>query len=364
MSSVKISGLVRRFGDAVAVNGIDLEIKQGEFLTLLGPSGCGKTTTLRMIAGLDRSDGGRITLGDRVVDDAAAGVFVAPERRAIGMVFQSYAIWPHMSVFDNVAYPLVIRRRPRAEIRERVMESLRLVNLEKYADRPAPALSGGQQQRVAIARAIVFEPALLLMDEPLSNLDARLRDVMRLELRALQQRLGITTIYVTHDQDEAMSLSDRIVVMEGGNVLQQAQPEEMYRRPASRAVASFLGAPNLFDVTIAGAETDTAGQRYVDVEREGLRIRARASEGLGVGQTGTLVIRPETIQLSRPAGPTGPQSWLGTVVQESFRGARRTYLISRGSDTFHVDAEGNSDFRSGDDVVMTPDTSNLWVVLQ
>jgi len=362
MTSVSITGLVRRFGEAVAVNGIDLTIRQGEFLTILGPSGCGKTTTLRMIAGLDRSDGGRIVLGDRVVDDPVSGIYVASERRSIGMVFQSYAIWPHMTAFENVAYPLLIRRRPRAEIRQRVMQSLRLVNLENYADRPAPALSGGQQQRVAIARAIVFEPTLLLMDEPLSNLDARLREVMRLELRALQQRLGITTVYVTHDQDEAMSLSDRIVVMEGGNVLQQAPPEAMYRRPATRAVARFLGAPNLFEVTIEDTGTDAEGQPYVDVERDGVRIRAHAAAGLRSGQTATLVIRPETIRLSRPSSNPGSPSWAGTITQDSFRGARRTYLVSHNADTLNVDADGNSAFRTGDQVAITLDMSNLWVV--
>src|SRR5687768_14554718 len=223
MPGVRVEEVAKRFGGVRAVDGVSLDVPDGRLVTLLGPSGCGKTTTLRMIAGLEQNDAGRIWIGDRLVSDAARGTFVPPERREIGMVFQSYAIWPHMTVFANVAYPLEVRRgNERGRIRERVIAALRLVELEHLAERPATALSGGQQQRVAIARALVFEPAVLLMDEPLSNLDARLREQMRIELRALQQRLGITTIYVTHDQEEAMVLSDLIAVMDGGQIRQIA----------------------------------------------------------------------------------------------------------------------------------------------
>jgi len=214
MTSVSITGLVRRFGEAVAVNGIDLTIRQGEFLTILGPSGCGKTTTLRMIAGLDRSDGGRIVLGDRVVDDPVSGIYVASERRSIGMVFQSYAIWPHMTAFENVAYPLLIRRRPRAEIRQRVMQSLRLVNLENYADRPAPALSGGQQQLVAIARAVIASPKLILADEPTGNLhSAQGEEIM--QLFAKLNKEGTTIIQVTHSE-KCAAYGHRTIQLEDG----------------------------------------------------------------------------------------------------------------------------------------------------
>src|SRR3569833_1346741 len=222
---LRLESVEKHFGGVRAVDRVTLNVERGQVLTLLGPSGCGKTTTLRLIAGLERLDAGRILLGENVVAHAERGIFVPPHKRNMGMVFQSYAIWPHMTVFDNVAYPLTVRHVAKAEIKAKVMAALKLVEMEAYAERPAPALSGGQQQRVAIARALVFEPEVLLLDEPLSNLGAKLRTQTGDEFRALQRRLGITTLYVTHDQEEAMALSDRIVVMHRGRVLQIDEPD-------------------------------------------------------------------------------------------------------------------------------------------
>jgi iron(III) transport system ATP-binding protein len=361
MTDLRLDSVTCRFGDAVAVDGIDLVVAQGELVTLLGPSGCGKTTTLRMIAGLERSDGGRIVLGDRVVDDAAKGLFVAPERRDIGMVFQSYAIWPHMTVFDNVAYPLAVRRRPKDEIRLLVMKALRTVGLENFAQRPAPALSGGQQQRVAIARAIVFEPKLLLMDEPLSNLDARLRESMQLELRTLQQRLRITTVYVTHDQGEAMALSDRIVVMGAGRILQQGRPDDVYLKPSSRTVANFLGSPNFLRAVVTSCRSEPGEASVLELERPGWRGTARAALTFLPGQEVTLVVRPEAIRLA-PAGMQAEAEWTGEILQSSFRGARRTLVLRSRDDVLQVDADSQLDFAVGERVAISLESSSLWAV--
>src|SRR5262245_53506896 len=291
MTAVLVEDVSRTFGDVIAVNRVHLKVERGEFMTLLGPSGCGKTTTLRMVAGLEQNTTGRISIGGRVVSDAAAGLFVPPDHRQLGMVFQSYAIWPHMTVFDNVAYPLRIRRRPKAEIGARVQAALRLVEMENFAQRPAPALSGGQQQRVAIARALVFEPEVLLLDEPLSNLDARLRTQMGDEFRALQKRLGITSLYVTHDQEEAMALSDRVVVMQAGHILQVGAPEEIYQRPASRAVATFFGLPNLLDAKVTGCQPGADQKFELLVAGEGWTGHCLAGEPFGNGEPVLVLVR-------------------------------------------------------------------------
>lgn len=328
MSDVVLENVSRNFGDFVAVSGVNLQIKEGEFVTLLGPSGCGKTTTLRMVAGLEQNTGGRISIGNAVVSDAARGIFVPAERRALGMVFQSYAIWPHMTVFDNVAYPLQVRRVQRNEIRNRVMAALKLVEMEKFSDRPAPALSGGQQQRVAIARALVFEPALLLLDEPLSNLDARLRIQMGSEFRALQKRLGITSLYVTHDQEEAMTLSDRVVVMQAGKVLQVGPPEEIYQRPQSRAVATFFGSPNLMQATVIACSRLGEDNFELSVHGDGWQGMCHAGEASALGASVTVMVRPENVRLADEVPSDGEGIVLpGRVVQASFHGARRSVTI-------------------------------------
>jgi ABC-type Fe3+/spermidine/putrescine transport system ATPase subunit len=238
---LRLEAVTKLFGVTRAVDGVSLEVQRGHVFTLLGPSGCGKTTTLRMIAGLERPDEGRIVFAGKTVADASTNAFVPPHKRNLGMVFQSYAIWPHMTVFDNVAYPLRLRRLPKQHIQQKVERVLDLVGMAGFANRPAPDLSGGQQQRVALCRALVYEPDLLLLDEPFSNLDARLRLQMRVEVRLLQQRLGITVLFVTHDQVEALSMSDQIAVLNQGHVEQVGLPSELYDRPASTFVRDFLG---------------------------------------------------------------------------------------------------------------------------
>jgi iron(III) transport system ATP-binding protein len=238
-----------------AVDGVDLCVHEKEFFVLLGLSGSGKTTLLRCVAGLEKADGGEIKLGDDVVSAPERDIFVPVEDRALGMVFQSYAVWPHMTVFENVAFPLANGKRklPRSKVRERVTGALELVQLAALADRPVPFLSGGQQQRVALARALAVEPRVLLMDEPLSNLDARLREEVREEIRNLATKLGITVLYVTHDQVEAMALADRIAVMSGGKILQIGAPEELYQSPQDRRVGEFLGLMNEFEGRVQSA---------------------------------------------------------------------------------------------------------------
>lgn len=293
--ALEVSGLVKDYpldgGWHRAVDGIGFEVKEGNFYSLLGPSGCGKTTTLRCVAGLERQDAGRITIGGEVV--AEGDVYLPPERRALGMVFQSYAIWPHMSVFDNAAFPLKVQKQKlsRKEIGQRVEEMLELVQLGGLAGRPATQLSGGQQQRLAFARALVNHPRLLLLDEPLSNLDAKLRDRMRDELRDLQRRLGITTLYVTHDQVEALTLSDRIAVMDGGHIVQEGAPRDIYQRPATRFVAGFVGSTSFLVGVVAGP--GEAGRMVVKVGST--TIEAICPAGAAEGQEVTLSVRPESI---------------------------------------------------------------------
>ena len=300
---IEVEGLSKSFaanGQGIAaVAGIGFAIKRGEMATLLGPSGCGKTTTLRCLAGLERPDSGRIVIGERTMVDVKAGVFVPPQRRNLGMVFQSYAIWPHMTVLENVAYALEGRGIGKAERRRLAMEALALVQLAAFAERPAPRLSGGQQQRVAIARAMVGRPQALLFDEPLSNLDAKLRIEMRNELRRIQRESGLTSIYVTHDQAEALAISDLIIVMKEGRIVEGGRPVDIYRRPRHVFTAQFLGATNLIAGTLA--DMDAAGR---------LAVTTALGRILGVDPTRTLKpgdkvvvsIRPEDLSTFAAAG--------------------------------------------------------------
>jgi ABC-type Fe3+/spermidine/putrescine transport system ATPase subunit len=294
---IRVEGLTKTFKAnkevVAAVAGIDFEVAAGEMVTLLGPSGCGKTTTLRCVAGLERADGGRITIGDRPMVDVAAGVFVPTYQRNLGMVFQSYAIWPHMTVLENVGYALEGKGMPKAERRRLAMEALETVKLADLADRPAPRLSGGQQQRVAIARALVGKPQVLLFDEPLSNLDARLRLEMRSELRRIQRQIGLSSIYVTHDQAEALAVSDWIVVMKDGRIVERGRPLEIYRYPRHVFTAQFLGTTNLIAGTVESVD-EVAGRLKV-VTALGPIIGSDPTRTVAAGAKVRVSIRPEDL---------------------------------------------------------------------
>ena len=366
MSTVILEKVSRSFGDFVAVDGVDLHVAEGEFVTLLGPSGCGKTTTLRMVAGLEHNTGGRISLGNDVVSDAALGLFVPPERRKLGMVFQSYAVGPHMTVFDNVAYPLRVRRRPKAEIADLVTKALRLVEMERFAERPAPALSGGQQQRVAIARSLVFEPKVLLLDEPLSNLDAKLRLQMGDEFRAIQKRLGMTSLYVTHDQAEAMALSDRVVVMDKGRIQQIGAPEDIYRYPVNRTVAAFFGTPNLLGANVESCTRIDARRVRLDVAGQGWRGQCEAAAEVPAGARVTVMVRPEDarVEPSSEASDRGGLRWSGRIAHTIFRGSARSVIVETDGERLNVDAPAFGGYAVGDNVTVTVPERAAWAVVE
>ncbi|WP_375001209.1 ABC transporter ATP-binding protein [Aeromicrobium sp. CTD01-1L150] len=315
--NIDVQDLTLKYGDNTAIDDLSLVVEDGEALVLLGQSGCGKTSTMRCIAGLETPSRGVISIGGDVVFDGSRGISRPPNKRNIGMVFQSYAIWPHLTVFENVAFPLTMAKVAKAEIRERVVATLELVGLGAMADRGASLLSGGQMQRVALARSLVMEPSVLLLDEPLSNLDARLRDRLRLELRELQQRLGLTSIYVTHDQEEALALADRIALMQFGRIVQVGPPHEIYENPASASIADFLGVNNILPAKRLGASSVTVegfdrALRTHDVPTHSGELRA--------------CFRAEDIQVSAAATPYD-DGFDGTVVSAGFQGATIRYLI-------------------------------------
>ena len=310
MSEVRIEHVFKRFGDVTAVSDFDLTVKDGEFVSLLGPSGCGKTTTLRMIAGFERATEGEIYIGDHCVSSHIKNTFVPPEKRDIGMVFQSYAVWPHMTVTENVAYPLKIQKVPKEERAARVAEMLKLVHLDEYGSRYPHQLSGGQQQRVALARALVMRPGLLLLDEPLSNLDAKLRESMRFEISSIQKELGITVIYVTHDQSEAMTMSDRVVVMSRGVIQQIGTPYEIYRNPANKMVADFIGLVNFVEGEVQGDRVYISGTGVSFPNTSGITGSA------------TIAVRPENITMSRTSGTIE-----GTLVHRFYLGDAVDYRV-------------------------------------
>jgi ABC-type Fe3+/spermidine/putrescine transport system ATPase subunit len=322
---IEIADLVVRYAEAPAVNGVSFTVGHGEHVTLLGPSGCGKTTTLRAIAGLEEPSGGTIRLNGETVYSAAERQNVPAERRGVSMVFQSYAVWPHMTVADNVAYGLRVRKLPKAEIKEHVDRALGLVQMRDFADRSAALLSGGQQQRVALARAIAFSPTVLLFDEPLSNLDAKLRAEMRVELRALQRRLGVTSVYVTHDQEEALAISDRVIVMNVGGIEQIGTPEDIYNQPKTRFVADFVGSANLISGRLGPG---SSGPGPVSFEAtQGLSLRAVAAHRPR-GDEAHVAVRTAYIDIAAEGASNGTMNTApGTIRQRLFHGDFIQYIV-------------------------------------
>jgi iron(III) transport system ATP-binding protein len=335
VSFLRIQSLYKTFNRVVAVNQLNLEINEGEFFTLLGSSGCGKTTTLRLVGGLEKPDGGEIYLAGKCLASEGRQLFVKPEKRHMGMVFQSYALWPHMTVARNVAFGLQERRVEKAEIARRVEAALKLVGLSDLAGRRPSQLSGGQQQRVALARTIAVEPKILLLDEPLSNLDAKLRIQVRRELRELQQRLGLTTILVTHDQEEANTICDRVAVMNAGVVQQVGTPTDIYERPNNLFVANFLGTANI----IEGRITGDGSQRLFEA---GSGLRLAIPPGTTIPAGARMMFRPQDARVVATKEPGS--SVAGTITFREFLGASVRYGIRAGAIDLLIDAP----FHSGD----------------
>src|SRR5262245_1309439 len=343
MALLEVRDLVKTYPGArqerhkrvLAVDHVSLDVQEGELFTLLGPSGCGKTTTLRSIAGLETPDEGTISVGGRVLFSSATKVRVPANQRGLGMVFQSYAIWPHMNVFENVAFPLKVlargKRPGRSELRTRVERVLAVVKLDQLASRDATALSGGQQQRLALARALVMEPALLLLDEPLSNLDAKLRDDMRFELKRLQRELGITCVYVTHDQTEALAMSNEVAVMRDGKVEQVGSPRDIYESPKTRFVADFIGTSNFLDGVVEekrpGGYVILTSQGVLDVPSDAQHVP---------GDAVVVSARPEHIALSTETNGSGPNRWSGRVAVRSFLGEVVDHRVAGGAEAIRA----------------------------
>ena len=352
---IRVTDLVKIYpnGKVRAVDGVSFTVEEGQFYTLLGPSGCGKTTTLRCIAGLERADGGSIELDDVAV--VGKDVFVPTYRRDIGMVFQSYALWPHMTVFENVAFPLRVGgQRLKADVlQERVEKALTLVGLNQVAQRMSTQLSGGQQQRLSLARAIVREPKVLLLDEPLSNLDAKLRERMRGELSVIQRRLGVTTLFVTHDQIEALSMSDRIAVMDGGRIVQEGNPQEIYHSPKNEFVASFIGSTNLFLGKLDLAPASVPDRIRVVMDFGVLEVAANPA--LIAGTPVIVAIRPEDLVLHSDASEADiaadhPNVYPGGVGIGLFTGASVEYYLDVGDTLIQARGGSRTQLRRGDRV--------------
>jgi iron(III) transport system ATP-binding protein len=357
---VEVRNLVKWFGNDRAVDDLSFGISKGKFLTLLGPSGCGKTTTLMSIAGLHSIDGGRISVGGMVYTAPKQGIFLPPEKRDIGMVFQSYAIWPHMTIAQNVAYPLEIRKVERAEIDTRVAEVLALVGLSAFANKLATQISGGQQQRAALARAIVSRPRLLLFDEPLSNLDLKLREQMRLELKRIQQEVGITSIYVTHDQSEALVMSDEIIVMSKGRIQQKGGPREIYSRPVNGYVSNFIGLANLLKGRVTAVTAPGRGEVEVAAGGRTAQLPCRLGAGVAMGSETVVSVRPENVAASSTNG--GGACLEGEVIQTIFLGNCIDCRVRWGEFEWKVMAHPRTGLKAGQKVYLRLDPEHTLAV--
>lgn len=354
MKSVKLDKVSKMFGKARGVENVDIDIKPGEFFTFLGPSGCGKTTTLRMIAGFYFPSEGKVLFDDHDVTT------LQPNKRNIGMVFQNYALFPHMTVFENIAFGLEVRKLSKTEIRRKVEKAQSMVHLDQYGERKINELSGGQQQRVALARALVIEPNILLLDEPLSNLDAKLREETRLEIKRLQLELGVTTIYVTHDQTEAMAMSDRIMVMNNGIVQQIGAPEEIYNRPINKFVASFIGESNVLDATVDQiSENGITAKTSGGLKFKGLLKNSSPNVSFRTGEPIKLSIRPEALA----EGP-GPNQFSAEVQFVEFTGVTINYIVKANETTFKVMVvnKGNKVLSRGEKIMLHIPERSIYFV--
>lgn len=360
---VSVVDLRHEFGDVVAIDGVSIDVAKGEFLTLLGPSGCGKSTTLRAVAGLLMPTSGEIYIAGTCVTSSRKRIALPPERRRIGMVFQSYAIWPHMTVEQNVGYPLVLRKTPKAQVQEKVRRILELVGLPDMQKRPATDLSGGQQQRVALARALIAEPEVLLLDEPLSNLDAKLRETMRLELMRVQRELGTTTIYVTHDQQEALALSDRIAVMNRGKVEHLGTPLEVYEQPQSSFVADFVGTTNILTGNVVELRDEKILVKSVEPVRD-LLLWCESVRSHQPGAEVKVSLRPEDIQLTTTAvGKASDGAELGNIESKIYVGTHYDVRVMFERGTLRVLADRALAAETGDSVTASVrEEANAYIV--
>jgi iron(III) transport system ATP-binding protein len=354
---LKTEGLCRRYGQTAAVDHVSFEVRKGEFFSLLGPSGCGKSTTLRLVAGLEEPDGGEIWLNGEMMFCAENHVFVPAEKRNIGLVFQSYAVWPHMTVQENISYPLEIRRCSKGERRKRTLDVLELVGLGGLEKRYPSQLSGGQQQRLALARSLVYEPSLLLLDEPLSNVDAKLREQLRIELRKLQQTVGVTILYVTHDQTEALSLSHRIAIMNGGRIEQIGTPEEIYKNPVSFFVQEFVGRL----ITFKGKVVDQNGGKFVELGDREL-IRAEGDMIAKPAEYVRVAVRPEDIQLYTNEREAQFDFITGTVADVSYVGSHYECAVVAAGEEFVLEVPATHRLKKGESIRLRLKGLKTWAV--